>query len=426
MNLFKSISIYTISNISKQAVGFLLLPVITTYLSQGQNGDLSTIMAMVTLISPLILLSAHGAVNLEYFRQDQGKENFTTYVSSSVSNPLIAFLVLTLITLLFGKTIADWLEMDPFWIYMVPLLSLSSLIPQLTSVIYQAKQMPIQHSVYNISMTVIDLLLSIVLIVGLAMNWEGRLWGILGAKLLYSLIGAYLLWRAGLFKLKFNQTYARDALLFGLPLIPHIMAAGVMDLSDRLFIRELISREELGVYDIGYKIGSIILILQASLILAWLPYFYEKLKHIDQTNKHKVVGISYVLMLGLLIGAALLWLVSPLIYDLFVGQDFSAGIIYVPYVALSYVFLGFYKMFAGYLFYLKKTWTLSIIAIFNTVLNLVLNYILIREYGAIGAAYATLISYFCFFILVAFVSQRLYPMPWLAFKTNLKAIRIKD
>ena len=177
MNLWKSMSVYTVSNLSRQAIGFVLLPVITGYLSTGQNGDLTTITSIVTLLGSFMILSAPGAINLEYFRQDQGKENFPTYLSSALVNPLILFIVLTIFSFLLGPILADWLEIAKHWIYLIPLLALTTLLPQVLSIIYQARSQPLQYAAYNLSMTTLDLVFSILLIIGLSMNWEGRIVG---------------------------------------------------------------------------------------------------------------------------------------------------------------------------------------------------------------------------------------------------------
>ncbi|MDG2274191.1 MAG: polysaccharide biosynthesis C-terminal domain-containing protein, partial [Halioglobus sp.] len=76
-----------------------------------------------------------------------------------------------------------------------------------------------------------------------------------------------------------------------------------------------------------------------------------------------------------------------------------------------------YKMFAGYLFYIKKTGYIAALTVITAVINIVLNYFLILSFGAIGAAYATCISFSVQALLAWAVSSRLYRMPWL----NLRA-----
>jgi O-antigen/teichoic acid export membrane protein len=424
MKLIKSMSLYTASNLSKNAVGFLLLPIITNYLDKGENGDLSTITAIVLFFTPVVLWASYGAVNLEYFRQDQGEKNFPSFLSSALVTPIVLTLFFTAIFTLLSPWLSLWLDIKKEWLMLIPALCIINVIPNFVSVIYQSQKKPIPHAVYNIGLTTIDLLLSILLIVGFAMNWEGRLWAMLASKFAFTLLGIYLLWRSGLLKNKVRKKYVQDVFFYGLPLLPHILAIGVMDLSDRLFIREMVGKEELGIYDVGYKVGSILLLLQTSLFMAWNPFFYEKMKSINDWNKTYIVAVSYFLMVGLFICCLLLTLAAPLLF-LCIGKDFSGGIQYVFWISLAYVFLGFYKIFAGFIFYEKKNHLLSYIAVFNVVINLFLNYYLIKAYGSMGAAYATVISYFVFFLITALISYQLHPMPWLEFGKLYRFMKVK-
>ncbi|HXB41970.1 MAG TPA: polysaccharide biosynthesis C-terminal domain-containing protein [Bacteroidia bacterium] len=88
---------------------------------------------------------------------------------------------------------------------------------------------------------------------------------------------------------------------------------------------------------------------------------------------------------------------------------------YVAWVGLGYVFWGLYMLFSAVIFYKKKTKFMGILSVLNISLNALLNYFLIKEFGAIGAAYATTISFFVVLIITAFYSHKLYPMPWFYF-----------
>ena len=88
---------------------------------------------------------------------------------------------------------------------------------------------------------------------------------------------------------------------------------------------------------------------------------------------------------------------------------------YVFWIGLSYFFWGIYLIFSGFLFYAKKTAILGRLAILNVVLNLILNYFLIQWFGALGAAYATCISFFIIALVIVWKVYLLYPMPWRSF-----------
>ncbi|MEL7149017.1 MAG: polysaccharide biosynthesis C-terminal domain-containing protein, partial [Bacteroidota bacterium] len=113
-------------------------------------------------------------------------------------------------------------------------------------------------------------------------------------------------------------------------------------------------------------------------------------------------------------------LASPLIFKWIINSEFSDGASYVFWIGISYWFWGGYLILSNYIFYLKKTKILGYIAVVNVIVNLTLNYFLIDRYGPIGAAYATAIAFFTVFVIVAIVANKMYPMPWLKFRTLLK------
>jgi len=97
-----------------------------------------------------------------------------------------------------------------------------------------------------------------------------------------------------------------------------------------------------------------------------------------------------------------------------VAEEFQGAVIYVFWIALAYAFSGMYKMVVNYIIFSEKTYLLSFVTAIKTVINVVLNYILIKINGPLGAAQATAISFFLGFIMTWVLSARVYKMPWKA------------
>ena len=76
------------------------------------------------------------------------------------------------------------------------------------------------------------------------------------------------------------------------------------------------------------------------------------------------------------------------------GKVYESAFKIVPLVAGSYVFWALYKTIGETSFYVaKKTNSLSWLALIALAVNVGLNFILIPEYGAMGAAVSTIIAY---------------------------------
>ena len=68
---------------------------------------------------------------------------------------------------------------------------------------------------------------------------------------------------------------------------------------------------------------------------------------------------------------------------------------------------------------------IAVITLLGVLTNLVLNYLLIKEFGTIGAAYSTLISYALIATITFIIANRIFPMPWLAF-SEIVQLKIND
>ncbi len=65
--------------------------------------------------------------------------------------------------------------------------------------------------------------------------------------------------------------------------------------------------------------------------------------------------------------------------------------------------------YRGYIYHKK---TLTFIGTAGAITNIILGFLLIPEYGIMGAAYVTLISFILFFILTYIFSMKVYPIQY--------------
>ncbi len=414
MKLIKSLSVYTTTNILNSGISFFLLPIFTFYLSPKDYGILSMFNITVSLLLPVIGIAVYSAISIEYFKLE--KKEFPIYVSSSLINPIISFVILSLLFWLFSDVIHELTKIPHLWIPFVPLLAFLQIIPKVILSIFQVMKKPFRYAYFNLGSALMNVSMGLILVVGLKLNWEGRGYSLFLTYFVFTCIGLFILGRLGFLTPFRNKAFQKDALNYGVPLIPHLMGAFVIDYSDRFFIAQMIDIEAVGIYNIGYQIGFIIAILQASIVQAYQPFLFENLKIGSEDKKYEIVKYSYFLMAALLFFAILLILAAPIIFKYLIHEKFNDGLVYVFWIVLGYFFLGVYKMVVGFIFFKKKTKTLTILSILTISLNLILNYFLILNYGAIGAAYATTLSYLIVLILCFFISNLYFPMPWFSLK----------
>lgn len=408
--LFKSAGIYTITNLLNASIPFFLMPILTRYLNPFEYGLVSMFGVLIGLVGPFIGVGVHGAVARQYYEK---KVNIAEYVFNCILILICSTFIVSIVFYFFSEFISNISAIPEKWLWAVILVSLGNFITQLVLTHWQVQIKPLPFGAYRILQTLLNAGLSVWLVVFLEMGWQGRISGQILTSLIFIFFSFYVLSKNKWIVLKYNKQYIKNALNFGLPLLPHLLGGFIITMIDRIFITNMVGVAETGIYTVGYQIGMIINLLATSFNQAWVPWFYSKLKQNNKKLKLKIVKYTYIYFIVIIIISLLLSGLAPWFMKYFIGESFKDSSKYVFWIALGYSFQGMYFMVTNYIFYVQKNYYLSAVTFFTALCNIVLNYLLIKLFGAIGAAQATTISYFISFILTWIVSARIYEMPWI-------------
>jgi len=408
--LIKDSGIYTTSSILERAIPFLLLPILTRYLTPEDYGIVAMFSVLIGITNPLTGLGIRPAILRTYYKE---RINFVEYLSSSLAILIASTIFVSIIFYFFSEEISFYSSFPENWLFTVVLVSVAQFCTNLILVIWQAEKKPFQYGLFNILITIVNLTISVLLIVGLGYGWEGRLIGKIVAYSLFGFFALLIIIRKKLIAMSINFEYIKHALGYGLPLIPHIFSAILITYIDRLFITNMVGIEDTGIYTVGYQIGMIVSVLVASFNKAWSPWVYENLNKDDHKVNRKIVKITYVYFVVVLSVAFLVSSISTFLMDYIVGKEFLESSKYILWIALAYAFNGMYYMVTCYIFYKEKTYILSLLTFISAILNIILNYFLIIKFGPIGAAVSTTLSFACLFLLGWIWGNKIHKMPWL-------------
>ncbi|MFZ6009543.1 MAG: lipopolysaccharide biosynthesis protein, partial [Bacteroidota bacterium] len=350
----------------------------------------------------------------EFFDQ---RFDFEQYVGNSLLLTFGTGLIALLLVVVFDGPLSELPDFPVSALWLVPVYCFCHNICELLLSIWRAQSKPVAFGLFRVGRTLLEIGLSVLFVTAAAKGWRGRIDGMLVAAISFGFLALIFLFRAKV-RVSASVAYLKDIAKFGAPLIPHTLGAIVMIYSDRLFITKMIGLSETGAYTVGYQVAMAISLLQSSFNLAWVPWFYDRLNQKNNLINRQIVQISYVYFLVILLCALALTLISPLVFRVFIHESFHDAIQFVFWISIGFAFDGMYKMVVNYIFYLKKTYLISIITVVTATLNLILNYFFISWYGAVGAAKATALCMLFEFILVWWMSSRIYPMPWNLKKTD--------
>jgi O-antigen/teichoic acid export membrane protein len=406
----KHSAVYGLGNVLAKALGFLMLPVYTHFLNPVDYGILEILDLSMSLIGMFLNMGITAAVLRSYASAGSDEERKTTISTAFwfilgiglVTFLLVCGFVRPISALIFGPTVP----------YKYLLMSFASFILGFVANLPRTYLRALEASTTFVVTDTAGLFLLLILnIVFIAVLHIG-LMGILLSSLIVAALQVVLLsgWTLHKVGIHFRGYLLKAMLAFGLPLVLSNMSLFTLNFSDRFFLQHLRSLDMVGVYAVGYKFGYM---LNYLLVQPFFVMWQSRMFAIHALpGHHKIFGRFFTLYALVLTYAGLgLAILSPEIVRFMVAPKFAASEKVIPIVTLAYIFYGIgYYVQVG-MFITNRTGLIGAIGAAAAVLNLTLNYFLVLHYGMMGAAWATLLSFFAIAVASYWVSNRVYPLP---------------
>jgi len=398
LKVFKSVSVFASVTIITSGISFLLLPILTKYLSKEDYGILSLFNASTRFFSILISLGVTSILMTKIFKND--KLSFSSYLKTYYFFMLLNCFILSIFVVISLLFFDDFFGIPKKIALFIPLTSLGLLFYELILSIMVYKHQAFNYAITALSKFGLEILLTLFFVVFLFYNWEGRVGALIIAIIFINVTSLRYLKKEKLLNGKFDITKLKEMVLFGAPFLMFDFSTIILNLSDRFFIEHFLGISETGIYGIGSLVGSLVLIGINSLLNVFRPIIYEKTSSYAQEKPSlRKISTQYLITL-LIITLFLVLVLNKIIFLYFIDAKFYASQEIVWTIACGFFFWGLHSFYLSYFIFEKKTKTIFIVSILSIFLNLVLNYIMIPKFGVIGAGYATLATYFLGGIIV--------------------------
>jgi O-antigen/teichoic acid export membrane protein len=404
-------SLYTIGEVLRSSLSFLLLPIYTRLLSVADYAVLGVMSPLFSLLSITLALGMPAALLRFYFDYKDDEAMLHRYVGTVTVFGIGCGLLGSVILTLLGPAIFGWLlpntPFNPYVLITVWNAGIS-VVSVLVLQLFRARQ----QAQYFVTFSLVDFSLTtaliLLLVVGLRLGALGSLWGQLLAAVVMAVPALWVLMRAG--ALGFSWRLLRPSLAFGLPLLPFLLGTWALNVSDRIVLDGLVSREALGLYTLGYQFGVLLNIIAMALNNAWQPFFYQ---NAAEGGNDAMIGafITYQVALMTLIALAVALLAPEAIRIMAAPAYWSAAAV-VPWIAAGYVARYLYFFPVNSLLFKKRTGWIAALTILAAALNIGLNLLLVPRFGIMAAAVNTLIAFVVLFALVYVAGQRAFPIAY--------------
>lgn len=409
--LFGQSSTYALGKILTKGVGLLLLPLYTRYLSTEDYGILAVASVVISLLGTALTGGARGAA-LKFYFEYEGIDRRRFY-GSLTTTLVFGTGVLFFLVDAFGETIFGVLfNQVPYHPYIRMALwtgYLTSVFVVTTKEMMKASERALVYTGINVAVFAVSTAFTIWWVVFEGQGAEGAIRGkLVGAGIVGLACGGYLL---RYIRPAFDVSMIKRAFLYSLPLVPHFLSHWVLSAADRVLLERMVPLSEVGVYNVGYKIGAAMSFIAASGNNAIIP-LYGNLDIKDSENISKVARVfTYYLCVVLFIGVCISLFGEELVIIATPREYHSAGGI-IPLVVLGYSFMAIYYSPTNILtITLEKSKVVGIATIVGAISNVILNIIFIPIIGIYGAAITTSTTYAIMFAGVYFMATRSFPVP---------------
>lgn len=213
---------------------------------------------------------------------------------------------------------------------------------------------------------------------------------------------------------KYQKEHLKQAFRYGFPISIALMLTYTLNSADMYFIVHFLDWESAGQYNAGYNLANRSLdVLFVWISMALTPVIIRAVEKESAQRARAIVSSC---------GAGMLWIALPMATGIalvakpagiILGESVRDGAVTImPYIAFAAVMNGMLTYYAQKAFMISERTDVFVwVLIAPVVSNIILNIILIPQYGLIGAVIATCFAYALGLTLAILIGRRFYPLP---------------
>lgn len=391
-------------SILNRSVPFLLLPILTKYLSPADYGMVSLFSILTLTLMPIIGLNSNTIMLQRYFKSSEIERQ--QLISSSYAVMILVASIVMLMALLFSGELTSWLKLPLNWLLLAVLAALMGMIFTMFTTLLQIRQEVSRFGLAQLSQTIMNAGLSLLFVVVLGYGWQGRLSGIMVASCAMMLYSVYMNLNRGDIRVPMllKPENMPHIVQNGLLLLPSSFAGAATAMSDRFLLAPKVSLKELGIYSAAIMICQILDVLYNAIGMAYMPIFFEKYHAESRGERRKAVLSSYAIVCLYLILASLFAIVAPYIVEIMLNERYHSASVFLGWIAFGYAMMASGSLLSNHIIAMENNSLVTAISVVMLVAAVSINYFMIGINGAKGASQALFLSGSFFLVINAFFS----------------------
>ncbi|MCR5486463.1 MAG: polysaccharide biosynthesis C-terminal domain-containing protein [Lachnospiraceae bacterium] len=390
--LVRNMAFFTVSNFVSKILVFLLVPFYTGILSEREYGIADVMQASLLLLVPLLSLNA-GEAALRYGLENEDRRG-------SILRSGLARVFYSWVPVLIGCAAGILLplsgELKKCLALFAVLFVCNSVYEFLLLFCQGAEKIKVMIT-GSVSCTILVIACNLFFLLVLKLGLDGYLFSqmisFFGASLILFFGGGCL----SFWKEEEDKELRAEMGRYGKSMLLYSTSSWVNNASDRYYILLLLGPFQNGLYGAAYKIPAILMVFQRIFAQSFQMTATKSYKEQDSVRFFSELYQLYQAVM--VAGSSLLILFLKPVASFMLRKGFYEAWILVPPLLLSVIFGALNGYLGSICLAYKDGKSMGIATGIGAAVNLVLNYVGILFFGTIGAAFATMVSYFTMFAI---------------------------
>jgi O-antigen/teichoic acid export membrane protein len=409
--LLKDSVIYGGGRMLQKFLTALMLPLFTAFLTKSDYGIVGMVVTVTTFLDVFVTLGFDVAFTRFYFddKSPKHRSDVITHVfyvkcvyPALLLGALMALMPWISSLLMGGSGYTVYFDIGVATLFFTNLSDLPFTLMRL-------EHRPWTFTSFTIARVIIQVPMAVVFLA--VFHWGPA--GYLGANLATAILLNFAAMPFYVPRLRFlwDRALMRSMLAFAIPAMFTAISFFFLKLSDRFFLLHYQGIAVVGLYTVANSLSQPLYIVGMAFRMAWPQWHYAKL---NEPEKHKrMVSRSstyFMAFNGILL--ALVGLYLPLVIHVLLNEKFwSVG----PTTFVLTLSVALYNLY--FIFWIganvaKKNRLIPVITLIASGVNVGLNFLFVPTYGMWAAAWTTTIGFGILAVLVYFISNRWYPIPY--------------
>lgn len=388
--------LYTFSNLLVRAIGFLLLPLYTLFLTPEDYGITNLVNSFTTVATYIVAFSLYSAVVRFYADYKDDREKLKRFYGTVVTFTALSGIVFVGIMWLLRGILVSWF-FEGIAFYPFVALGLTSLTFISLHTVHQSVLKGMQTgrklTAINLTVCVFQIAFTLLFISVFKMGAMGVLLASLVIELSYSVYMVLDLKRNDLITFGIDKSLLRESLQYSIPLMPHNLSTNIATFAARVFINNNSPLAVVGLYSVGIQFGNIIDTVQVAVNQAFAPWFFDAMNQGGDSGKLGVVTLSRYLLIIYSVIYMIIGLFSQEVLILMTTPRYYMAWTVIPILVVGFSVKSIYYFFVNILFYYREAANkIFISTITGSLADIVLASIFVKHYGMYGAALSFVIA----------------------------------